>query len=153
MKQISKPLYAASLLSLGLILSACSSDDVIVACPTVTAPEEGATAYVMMDNIGDVVDVRFNGVSARCTLLDNGNTNVALSVGLKLKREAASGPDVVSVGVMSAIVAADDVVTQNEQTTYKAGFQDADVLKYPVANIEYEVPAGSRLVISLTPTL
>lgn len=153
MKQISKPLYAASLLSLGLILSACSSDDVIVACPTVTAPEEGATAYVMTDNIGDVVDVRFNGVSARCTLLDNGNTNVALSVGLKLKREAASGPDVVSVGVMSAIVAADDVVTQNKQTTYKAGFQDADILKYPVANIEYEVPAGSRLVISLTPTL
>ena len=153
MKQISKPLCAASLLSLGLVLSACSSDDIFVACPSITVPEEGARAFITTDNKGDTVDARFNGISASCTQLDNGNTNVLVAAGLKLKREAASGPDVLSIGLISAIVDADGVVIGNDRQTYKAGFQETGLLKYPVADIEYEVPAGARLVISLTPTL
>ena len=63
----------------------CASQDEVVSCPAISAPEEGAHAFVRSDNAKQVFDVRLNGVKAICTRHNSGGTMVALSVGLKIK--------------------------------------------------------------------
>ena len=77
----------------------------MVACPTISAPEEGARAFVRSDNAKQKFDVRLNGVTAICTRHKSGGTAVALTVGLKIERSLAEGMenDVVAVPMMTAI--------------------------------------------------
>ena len=53
--------------------------------PTISAPEEGAHAFVRSDNAKQLFDVRLNGVKAICTRHGRAARMVALSVGLKTK--------------------------------------------------------------------
>ncbi len=155
MRQKINHIKSTLLLALLCGVASCSSDDIIVACPQISAPEQGARAYVKTDNAKSIVDVRFNGVNARCTQQDNDITRVEMSVGLKLVRDTsiAADDDVVSVGMMTAIVDANDKVISNDQPIYKAGFRANEIYKYPVADLEYDIVDGQRIVISLAPAL
>ena len=67
------------------LLAACASDPVYVACPEITAPEEGVEAFMQMDDTNEVVNARLNGVTARCEAVEGG-IEMAVSIGLKIKR-------------------------------------------------------------------
>ena len=136
-----------------VLLAGCASQDEVVFCPTISAPEEGARAFVRSDDAKQVFDVRLNGVNAICTRHNTGATMVTLSVGLKVKRSLADGVenDVVAVPMMSAIVDANQIVISNQEFGYRVGFDKGNDSKFPVAEIEQLVPADARLVISLRP--
>ena len=86
-----KQMSFMALIGCSVLLAGCASQDEVVFCPTISAPEEGARAFVRSDNVKQVFDVRLNGVNAICTRHNSGGTMVALSVGLKIKRSLAEG--------------------------------------------------------------
>ena len=126
----------------------------MVFCPPLTAPPEGARAFIVTDEHQQTVDVRLNGVRAECTAEANGNILMAVKAGLKLTRNLAENAeaDIAVVPMMTAILDADDQVVSNDSFGYKNGF-DKDLARLlPVVEFELVVPAGGRAVISLTPT-
>ena len=142
-----------ALIGCSVLLAACASQDEVVFCPTISAPEEGTRAFVRSDDAKQVFDVRLNGVNAICTRHNSGGTMVALSVGLKIKRSLAEGAgnDVVAVPMMSAIVDTNQAVMSNQEFGYRVGFDKGSDSKFPVTEVEQLVPAEARLVISLRP--
>ena len=144
-----------ALLGCLVFLSSCASDDDLVLCPSLSAPPEGARAFVLTDEYQQTVDVRLNGVRAECTAEANGNILMAVKAGLKLTRNLAENaePDIAVVPMMTAILDADDQVISNDRFGYKNGF-DTDLERLlPVVEFDLVVPSGGRAVISLTPTL
>ena len=142
-----------ALLGCLVFLSSCASDDAVVLCPSLSAPPEGARAFVVTDEHQQTVDVRLNGVRAKCTAEVNGNILMAVKAGLKLTRNLAENAeaDIAVVPMMTAILDADDQVVSNDSFGYKNGF-DTDLARLlPVVEFELVVPAGGRAVISLTP--
>jgi hypothetical protein len=148
-----KKVLLMAVIGCSVLLAGCASQDKGVFCPTISAPEEGARAFVRSDDAKQVFDVRLNGVSAICTPHNSGGTMVALSVGLKIKRSLAEGAenDVVAVPMMSAIIDTNQTVMSNQEFGYVVGFDKGSDSKFPVAEVEQLVPAGARLVISLRP--
>ena len=143
-----------ALLGCLVFLSSCASDDAVVLCPSLSAPPEGARAFVVTDEHQQTVDVRLNGVRAECTAEVNGNILMAVKAGLKLTRNLAENAeaDIAVVPMMTAILDADDQVVSNDSFGYKNGF-DTDLARLlPVVEFELVVPSGGRAVISLTPT-
>lgn len=124
-------------------------------CPPLSAPPEGARAFVVTDDYQQTVDVRLNGVRAQCTVKANGNILMAVKAGLKLTRDLAENAeaDIAVVPMMTAILDADDQVVSNDSFGYKNGF-DTDLARLlPVVEFELVVPSGGRAVMSLTPSL
>ena len=143
-----------ALLGCLVFLSSCASDDDVVLCPSLSAPTEGARAFVLTDEHQQTVDVRLKGVRAECTAEANGNILMAVKAGLKLTRNLAENAeaDIAVVPMMTAILDADEQVVSNDSFGYKNGF-DMDLARLlPVVEFELVVPAGGRAVISLTPT-
>ena len=143
-----------ALLGCLVFLGSCASDDDLVLCPSLSAPSEGARAFIVTDEHQQTVDVRLNGVRAECTAEANGNILMAVKAGLKLTRNLAENAeaDIAVVPMMTAILDADDQVVSNDSFGYKNGF-DTDLARLlPVVEFELVVPAGGRAVISLTPT-
>lgn len=146
-------LLSASLGAVAL-LGACASDPVYVACPDITAPEEGVEAFMLMDDTNEVVNARLNGVTARCEAAENGIA-MAVSIGLKLKRlPAAQLPaGVAQINIAGLVVEADGSVGSSQTLRYKAGFTDNSRILYPVVDYQVTVKTGQRLVVSLVPGL
>ena len=143
-----------ALLGFLLFLSSCSLRSDVVSCPPLSAPPEGARAFVVTDKFLQIVDVRLNGVRAQCTAEANGDVLMEVKAGLKLTRNLAENaePDIAIVPMMTAILDADDQVVSNDSFGYKNGF-DTDLERLvPVVEFEMVVPAGGRAVISLKPT-
>ena len=143
-----------ALLGCLVFLSSCSFNDDVVFCPPLSAPPEGARAFVLTDEHRQIVNVRLNGVRAQCTAEANGDVLMEVKAGLKLTRNLAENaePDIAVVPMMTAILDTDDQVVSNGSFGYKNGF-DADLERLlPVVEFELVVPVGGRAVISLTPT-
>ena len=82
----------APLLGIAALLAGCAGKGDLVACPQVTAPLDTVNGYQLSDESAAAVDMRFNGVSAVCEALDNGDIRMDLAIGMKLKRlEKKSG--------------------------------------------------------------
>ena len=148
-----KNLFLTALIGCVVLFVGCASkfDDVI--CPKISAPEEGARAFVRADESMQMFDVRLNGVKAKCTGHKSGGTVVALTVGLKLNRNLADDDKeaLVAVPMMTATVDEQEIVIANDEFSYRVGFSKGNARKYPTAEIEQLVPANARLVISLKP--
>jgi len=142
------------LVILFVICVGCARDDHFSTCPPISAPEEGARAFVRTDESKQIVDVRLNGVDATCSLKDSGDTEMHIKVGLKLKRtlDEGSGADVIAVPMMTATVDNSGNVIGNDQFGYKVGIETEEKLIYPVAEFEAIIPAGARIVLSLVPS-
>ena len=124
-----------------------------VSCPSLSAPPEGARAFVMTAKHRQIVDVKLNGVRAQCTAEANGDVLMKVSAGLKLTRNLTENaePDIAGVPMMTAILDADDQVVSNDSFGYRNGF-DTDLGRLlPVVEFEFVVPSGGRAVISLAP--
>ena len=147
-------LSVPALLGCLLFLSSCALLSDVVSCPSLSAPPEGARAFVMTDKHRQIVDVKLNGVRAQCTAEANGDVLMKVKAGLKLTRNLAENaePDIAIVPMMTAILDADDQEVSNGSFAYKNGF-DSDLGRLlPVVEFELVVPSGGRAVISLTPT-
>jgi hypothetical protein len=159
MKQTNFSLFSSSrvfttLLGTALLaMAACSGSDDVVVCPPVSAPEEGARVFVQTDDNKQIVDARFNGVRAICTAQNDGTIKVEIKTGLKLTRNLKQNvsADIVAIPLMSAILDANDVVISNEVFGYRNGFDKGVAKLYPVAEKDFEVPVGGRIVLSLRP--
>ena len=144
-----------ALLGCLVLLSSCSLLNDDVSCPPLSAPAEGARAFVMTDEKRQIVDVRLNGVRAQCTAEANGDVLMKVKAGLKLTRNLAENAesDIAVVQMMTAILDADDRLVSNDSFGYRNGF-DTDLGRLlPVVEFELVVPSGGRAVISLKPTL
>ena len=142
----------APLLGIAALLAGCAGKGDLVACPQVTAPLDTVNGYQLSDESAAMVDMRFDGVSAVCELLDNGDIRMDLAIGIKLKRlENNNLDDTVSIHVATAVVDADDKVVDNDRLVQKAGMQSGSALKYPVIDYRVTVQPDQRLVISLLP--
>jgi Fe-S cluster biogenesis protein NfuA len=159
MKHLKSSLFSSSrlfgyLLGCSFVaMAACSKSDSVVVCPSVTAPEEGARVFVQADESKQIVDVRFNGVRSSCKAQNDGTIKMEIKAGLKLSRNLNQNAlaDIVAVPMMTAILDTNDVVISNDVFGYRNGF-DKDVAKlYPVAEMDFEVPVGGRIVLSLQP--
>ena len=150
MQHLSVPVLLGCL----LFLNSCALLSDVVSCPSLSAPPEGARAFVMTDQHRQIVDVKLNGVRAQCTADANDDVLMKVKAGLKLTRDLSENaePDIAIVPMMTAILDADDQVVSNGSFGYKNGF-DADLDRLlPVVEFELVVPPGGRAVISLTPT-
>ena len=136
------------------LLAACASDPVYVACPDITAPEEGVEAFMLMDGTNEVVNARLNGVTARCEAVEDG-IEMAVSIGLKIKRLPADKlpAGIAQVNIASVLVEEDGAVGTSETLQYKAGFNDNRQILYPAVDYRVTVKDGQRLVVSLIPSL
>lgn len=135
-------------------LAACAGDPVYVTCPEITAPPEGTAAFMKMDETGEVIDVRMNGVRGLCQPVDGGK-QVDVAVGLKMKRAAAEKlpAGVAEIELIGFIVDAGDTVVSSNKIIYKTGFRDGARMHYPVAEYSAVLADGQRLVLSLVPAL
>lgn len=152
--QISSLIPLSMVLATGLALSACSKTE-YVACPALSAPEEGAQTFVEMDVTGERIDTRLNGVDALCTLNNDGSVAVDLSIGLKMTRLFYQDkmPGVAQIDIVTVILDENDGVVRTEPMAYKAGFADYERVDYPIVEYRTTVVDGQRLVVSLLPAL
>ena len=150
MQQLSVPVLLGCL----VFLSSCALLSDVVSCPSLSAPPEGARAFVMTDEHRQIVDVRLNGVRAQCTAEANGDVLMEVKAGLKLTRNLAENakPDIAVVPMMTAILDAGDKVVSNDSFGYKNGFDSNLDRLLPVVEFELVVPSGGRAIISLSPT-
>ena len=153
-RQISSLIPLSMLLATGLVMSACSKT-VFVDCPDLSAPEEGAQAFVEMDVTGERIDTRLNGVNAECTLNNDGSVSVDLAIGLKMTRVfyKEKMPGVAQIDLVTVVLDENDVVVRTEPMAYKAGFADYERIDYPIVDYRTTVIEGQRLVVSLLPAL
>ena len=135
-----------------LLFAGCASTET-VDCPPISAPEEGARAFVRSDNTKQIFDVRLNGVEASCTQHRSGGTVVMLTVGLKLDRNLGENrdADVVAVPMMTAMINDQQAIISNDEFGYVVGFDQDNKQQYPTVEIKKIVPDNARLVISLRP--
>ena len=149
-----KQLFFLALIGCSVLFIGCASNDEIVACPVISAPEEGTRSFVRSDTAGQLFDVRLNGVTAECVRHKSGGTVVALTVGLKLNRNLGEGADadVLAVPMMTAMVDDQQTVISNSEFGYVVGFGKGIKQQYPTIEIDKTVPANARLVISLKPS-
>lgn len=149
-----KQLSFLALISCSVLFVGCASNDQMVACPVISAPEEGTRSFVRSDTAGQLFDVRLNGVTAECVGHKSGGTAVALTVGLKLDRNLGEGADadVLAVPMMTAIVDDQQTVTSNSVFGYIVGFGKDEKQQYPTVEFEKIVPENARLVLSLKPS-
>ena len=120
----------------------------------VTSYAQGARASLISEATLQNVEVRFNGVSARC--YDEGTDIIAeVGIGLKVSRELSEGQDIapVSVPMLAAIIDEDEAVISRESFVYTMQFTNNLDVIYPLVRREFNVPQGGRLILSLTPTL
>ena len=116
-------LFVPILLGCLVFLNSCALLSDVVSCPPLSAPPEGARAFVMTDEHRQIVDVRLNGVRAQCTAEANGDVLMEVKAGLKLTRNLAENakPDIAVVPMMTAILDANDKVVSNDSFGYKNG--------------------------------
>ena len=109
---------------------------------------------MLMDTTNEVVNVRLNGVTARCEAVEDG-IDMAVSIGLKLKRVPAEKlpAGVAQVNIAGVVVEEDGSVGASETLRYKAGFTDNRQILYPVVDYQVTVKTGQRLVVSLLPRM
>ena len=153
-QSLTRYLPLPAFLGTAALLAACAGDPVYVTCPEITAPPEGTAAFMKMDETGEVIDVRMNGVRGLCQPTKSGK-QVDVAVGLKLKRAGAEKlpAGVAEIELMGFIVDADDNVVTSDRVIYKTGFADGARLHYPVAEYSTVMTQGQRLVLSLVPAL
>ena len=149
-----KKLTLTALIGYAVLFAGCVSKGDIVTCPKLSAPEEGAQAFVRADETMQPVDVRLNGVKIECRSHKSGGTEVALTVGLKLSRNLVDRKKQVflSVPMMTATVDELGTVIANDEFGYRVVFDKGDLQKYPTVEIEKLIPENARLVISLKPS-
>ena len=120
----------------------------------VTSYEQGARASLIAEQTMQNVEVRFNGVSARC--YDDGARVVAeVGIGLKVSRQLSEGREVapIAVPMIAAIIDADEAVTETQSFVYTMQFTNGLDVIYPLVRREFNLPQGGRLILSLTPSL
>ena len=150
MKNLLLPAMLGSL----LFLISCSSGDDLVYCPPLSAPVEGARAFVLTDEHQQIVDVRLNGVRTQCKAEADGSVLMEIKAGMKMTRDLSQNAesDIAVVPMMTAVLDENDEVLSNKVFGYKNGF-DTDLARLlPVFEFDMVVPANGRAVISLTPT-
>ena len=137
------------------LLAGCAGDPDYVSCPELTAPKEGAEAFMRIDETGEIVNVRMNGVRAICERTGQDGISMELSVGLKIKRLKADDlpAGVVQVNIAGLVAEGDTVVNNPPPVRYKAGFRKGNQTMYPVVDYEVTVKEGQRLILSLVPGL
>ena len=148
--------FAASpLLVTAALLAGCAGDPDYITCPELTAPEEGAEAFMRIDETGEVVNVRMNGVKARCERVGDNGISMELSVGLKIKRLSAEEypAGVAQINVVGVVAEGDKIVSSPPPVRYKAGFRKGQRMMYPVVAYDVTVEDGQRLILSLVPGL
>ena len=148
-------LAASPLLVTAALLAGCAGDPDYVKCPELTAPEEGAEAFMRIDETGEIVNARLNGVRALCEKVGDDGISMELSVGLKMKRLSAEAypTGVVQVNVVGLVAEGDKIVSSEPPIRYKAGFRKGQRLMYPVVDYDVTVKEGQRLILSLVPGL
>ena len=137
------------------LLAGCSTGSEYVKCPELTAPEEGAEAFMRIDETGEIVNARMNGVRASCENVGDDDISMELSVGLKIKRLTAEEypAGVAQVNVVGLVAEGDKVVSSQPPIRYKAGFRKGERIMYPVVDYDVTVKQGQRLILSLVPGL
>ncbi|MGB1176318.1 MAG: hypothetical protein ACPIFQ_00785 [Candidatus Puniceispirillaceae bacterium] len=155
-RRILNRFFAASpLLVTAALLAGCTGDPAYVKCPELTAPEEGTEAFMRIDDTGEIINARLNGVRARCKQVGDDGVSMELSIGLKIKRlnpgDLPAG--VAQVNVAALVAEGDKVVSTSPPIRYKAGFKKGQQLIYPVVDHDVTVRQGQRLILSLVPEL
>ena len=148
-----KHLLFSVILGSSLFLSSCSFRDELEYCPPLSAPIEGARAFLVTDELKQTIDVRLNGVRAECKAGADGIVFLEIKAGMKITRDLGKNveADVAIVPMMTAVLDVNDNLLSNETFAYRIGFSmDQDRL-LPVFEFELEVPADGRAVISLVP--
>lgn len=140
----------------GVALAGCSAfePDYYNCENRVTSYAEGARSSIITDDESQNVEVRFNGVSARC--YDSGNiVNVELGIGLKVTRDLGEGAEVspVTVPMISAKLDNNDEVLSTDSFIYTMQFRANVDQIYPLVRREMVMPQGGRIILSLTPEL
>ena len=140
-----KRISFCALIGCSVLFAGCASKEEVVNCPFISAPAEGARAFVRSDMAGQLFDVRLNGVQANCMRHKSGGTMMELTVGLKLNRNLGEGrdADVLAVPMMTAMVDEQQTVISNGEFGYSVGFGKGVKQQYPTVEIEKIVPANA----------
>ena len=148
-------LAASPLLVTAALLAGCTGGPDYVKCPELTAPEGGAEAFMRIDETGEIVNTRMNGVRASCEKVGDDGISMELSVGLKIKRLTAEEypAGVAQVNVVGLVADGNKVVSSQPPIRYKAGFRKGERIMYPVVDYDVTVKQGQRLILSLVPGL
>jgi hypothetical protein len=155
-RRILKRIFAASpLLVTAALLAGCSTGSEFVKCPELTAPEEGAEAFMRIDETGEIINARMNGVRASCEQVGDDGISMKLSVGLKIRRFGVDAypAGVAQVNVVGVVAEGDKIVSSQAPVRYKAGFKKGEMTMYPVFDYKITVKQGQRLILSLVPGL
>jgi len=137
------------------LLAACAGDPDYVTCPELTAPEEGAAAFMRIDDTGEIVNVRLNGIRAVCERVGDDGISMELLVGLKIKRLSGDiyPAGVVQINIVGIVAEGDELVSSQPPVRYKGGFRKGQRMIYPAVNYDVTVRDGQRLILSLVPGL
>lgn len=152
---VPRPFATVPLLVAASLLAGCAGDPDYVTCPELTAPEEGAEAFMRIDDTGEIVNARLNGVKAICEKVGDDGISMELSVGLKIKRLSGDTypAGVAQINIVGIVAEGDELVSSPPPVRYKAGFRKGQQTMYPVVNYDVTVKDGQRLIVSLVPGL
>ena len=155
-RRISNRFFAISpCLVTAALLAGCAGDPDYIKCPELTAPEEGAEAFMRMDETDEIVNARFNGVRAVCERVGDDGVSMEVSVGLKIKRLSKGDllDGVAQINIVGLIAEGDRIVSSPPPVRYKAGFRREQQILYPAVSYDVTLKEGQRLILSLVPGL
>ena len=134
-----------------LLLSSCSTfEPDYVACPDISVSEKAERVYVEGIKLGQIAQVRFNGVNARCVATSTGY-DMEMELGFLLKRDISDSSlsEEVPLDLTFAYVGENDQVMSRYVHSTSVFFSDYRDKSRPIILINTEIPAGTRVVMGL----
>ncbi len=132
-------------------LTACGTfEPDYVACPEISVSKSAERAYVEGITLGQVAQVRFNGMSAQCIATSDGH-DLEIDLGFLMKRDISESSlsEEVPLDVTFAFVDANDQVVSRSVYSFSAFFPDYKNKSRPIFGLKSEIPAGTRVVMGL----
>lgn len=139
------------LILLLVLATACAIDpEDYDPCPPISTLEEAAWWRTIGNRIGQVVEIRFNGVYGQC-IQRRDHSDMNLVVNLYMKRDAEENPSaegVVAV-VTIAVVDADNQVVERRVVTRNFFIPAFSSRSRPVFAVNVNVPQDHRVIVGL----
>ena len=110
----------------------------------------GEESYLIGSKLGQIIKIRFNGISGQCVERD-GYTDARLYINVLMRRDLTTGSNIEQAEfyITAAIIDETETVVSRETFLEEANFRDSMDTSQPDIIKRLDIPDGHRVVLAL----
>ena len=146
--QIARPLLAAGIMA--VIIGCSAFEPEYGECPPIFAAKGAEESYLVGSKLGQIIKIRFNGISGQCVARD-GYTDARLYINVLMRRDLTTGSNIEQAEfyITAAIIDETETVVSRETFLEEANFRDSMDTSQPDIIKRLDIPDGHRVVLAL----